>query len=177
MITIISIIILFSAKEEIYANQQNTPLPPSPSFEEKFAEAGYKSVEESVKEFENYFNCDVKLPRVTPAISFTHRFGSFYEDKRYNTNHSLDIRYVNKDVRENIYKIDIRPIKNKLNFKGKEGKEYTLQDGGKAFYFESHQFNFLVFEKNDLQYLLGIYREVTNVEMPNTLVRIANSVE
>ncbi|WP_397538663.1 hypothetical protein [Rummeliibacillus pycnus] len=115
-----------------------------------------------------------------PSISFTHKFGSIYEDKQYNMNHSLYIMYVNKDVRENIYKIDIRPLINKINFKDKlnrNGKEFTLQDRSKAIYFESPQFIFLIFEKNDLQYLLGIYREVSNVETPETLVRIANSVE
>ncbi|MFJ8260812.1 carbon monoxide dehydrogenase [Rummeliibacillus sp. NPDC094406] len=176
MISIISIIILFSVNEGVLANQNNTP----PSIEETFTEAGYKSVEESVKEFENYFKCEVKLPRLTPSISFTHKFGNFYEDKQYNMNHSLYIMFVNKDIRENIYKIDIRPLKNKLHFNNKlklNGKEYTLQDGSKAIYFEDLLFNFLVFEKNNLQYLLGIYREVSNLDMPDTLVRIANSVE
>ena len=176
MISIISVIILFSSNEGVYANQKNTP----PTIEETFTEAGFKSVEESVKEFENHFKCDVKLPKFMPSISFTHKFGSFYEDKEYNMNHSLYIRYVNKDVRENIYKIDIRPLKNKLHFKNKlklNGKEYSLQDGSKAIYFEDHLFNYLVFEKNNLQYLIGIYREVSNVEMPETLLRIANSVE
>lgn len=90
-----------------YATPNDTP----PSIEETFTEAGFKTVEESVKEFENYFKCDVMLPKMTPSISFTHRFGRFYEDQQYNNNHSLDIMYVNKDVRENIYKIDIRPLK------------------------------------------------------------------
>lgn len=176
MIPIISIIILFSAKEGVIANPQNTP----PSFEEKFTEVGYKSIETSVKEFENHFECDVKLPQIMPSISFTHKFGRFYEDKEYSMNDSLQIMFVNKDLSENIYKIDIRSLKNKLSFKDKlnfKGKEYTLQDGSKAIYFEDHLFNFFVFEKNNLQYILGIYKKVSNTETPDTLVRIANSVK
>jgi len=57
---------------------------------------------------------------------------------------------VHKDLTNNIYKIDIRPLKNKLDFTNKlnlNGKEYTLQDGAKAIYFEHQLFNFFVFEK------------------------------
>lgn len=79
--------------ETVNANTNESP----PSFEEKYAEAGYKSVKAAVKEFENHFKCDVKLP----LISFTHQFGRFFEDKNYNLNDSLEIRFVNKDIREN----------------------------------------------------------------------------
>ena len=173
VISIISITILFSANEGVYANFQNRP----PSFEEKFTEVGYKSVEESVKEFENHCKCDVKLPKIMPSISVTHKFGRFYEDKTYGINDSLGIMFVNKDLSENIYKIDIRSLKNKLNFNGKKGKEYTLQDDTKAIYFEDHLFNFFVFEENNLQYILGIHKKVSNTETPDTLVRLANSVK
>lgn len=162
--------------ETVNANPNDTP----PSFEEGFTEAGYKSVKAAVKEFENHFKCDVKLPKMLPSISFTHKFGKFVEDKNYNMNDSLEIRFVNKDIRENIFKMDIRPSKNKLNFKDKlnfNGKEYTLQDGSKGIYFEDQLFNFFVFEKNNLQYLLGIYNKVTHTETPDILVRIANSID
>ena len=176
IIFIICTIIIFFVNVEGYANSLNTP----PSFEEKFVEVGYKSAEDAVKEFENHFKCDVKLPEIMPSISFTHQFGRFFEDKNYNINDSLKIMFVNKDLSENIYKIEIRPLKNKLNFKDKldfNGKEYKLQDGTKAIYFEDTLFNFFVFEKNNLQYLLGIYKEVSNAQTPDILVRIANSVK
>ncbi|KOS66400.1 carbon monoxide dehydrogenase [Lysinibacillus contaminans] len=160
----------------VNANPNDTP----PSFEEGFTEVGYKSVKAAVKEFENHFKCDVKLPEMLPSISFTHQFGRFFEDKNFNVNDSLEIRFVNKDIRENIFKIDIRPSKNKLNFENKlnlNGKEYTLQDGTKGIYFEDRLFNFIVFEKNNLQYMFGIYNKVANTETPDTLVRIANSID
>lgn len=154
----------------------NTP----PSFEDGFTEVGYKSVEEAVKEFENHVKLDVKLPEILPSISFTHQFGRFFEDKNYNVNDSLEIRFVHKDIKENIFKIDIRPSKNKLDFKDKpnvNGKEYSLQDGTKGIYFEDRLFHFFVFEKNNLQYLFGIHNKVANLETPEILVRIANSIE
>ncbi|MFJ7730780.1 carbon monoxide dehydrogenase [Lysinibacillus sp. NPDC097231] len=150
-----------------------------PSFEEKYTEAGYKSVKAAVNEFENHCKCDVKLPEKLPSISFTHQYGRFFEDKNYNVNDSLEIRFVNKDLSNNIYKIDIRPLKNKLDFTDKlnlNGKEYTLQDGVKAIYFEHQLFNFFVFEKNNLQYMLGIYNKVANKVTPETFVLIANSI-
>ncbi|WP_155591245.1 carbon monoxide dehydrogenase [Lysinibacillus cavernae] len=157
------------------ANSSDTP----PSFEEKYTEAGYKSVKAAVKEFKNQCKCDVKLPEKLPSISFTHQYGRFFEDKNYNVNDSLEIRFVNKDLSNNIYKIDIRPLKNKLDFADKlnlNGKEYALQDGAKAIYFEHQLFNFFVFEKNNLQYMLGIYNKVANKVTPETFVLIANSI-
>ncbi|MBK3497202.1 hypothetical protein JFL43_20700 [Viridibacillus sp. YIM B01967] len=105
-------------------------------------------MKESVKEFKNHFKCNVKLPKIMPSTSFIHEFGRFYEDKNYNKNDSLEIMFVNKDLSESIYKIDIHSLKNKLGF---NGKEYTLQDGSKATYFEQQLFNFFVFEKNNLK--------------------------
>ncbi len=160
-------IIIFSAIEVVYAD------PQAPTFEEKYAEGGYKSVEDAVKEFENHFKCTVKLPTIFPSISFTHKYGKFFEDKEYKMNDDLSIRFVNKDIKENLFKIDIRPPKNKLDF---EGTKYTLQDGTKGIYFEHQIFNFFVFEKNNLQYILGIYKGVANKVPPEILVEIANSI-
>lgn len=176
LLVLFSIFICRLNYEIVNANPNDTP----PSFEEGFTKAGYKSVKKAVNEFENHFKCEVKLPEMLPSISFTHQFGRFFEDKNYNMNDSLEIRFVNKDIRENIFKIDIRPSKNKLNFKNKlnlNGKEYTLRDGTKGIYFEDRLFNFFVFEKNNLQYMLGVYNKVANTETPDILVRIANSID
>ncbi|MFJ7737633.1 carbon monoxide dehydrogenase [Lysinibacillus sp. NPDC097287] len=176
LLVLFSILICGLYYGPITANPNDTP----PSFEDGFTEVGYKSVKKAVKEFENHFKSNVKLPEILPSISFTHQFGRFFEDKNYKVNDSLEIRFVNKDIRENIFKIDIRLSKNKLNFKDKlnfNGKEYTLQDGTKAIYFEGRLFNFFVFEKNNLQYLLGIHNKVANAATPETLVRIANSIK
>lgn len=163
-----AIVILLSNKG-ISAAEQNSP----PSFDELFKEVGYTSIEEAVTEFENHFHCKVELPEMAPPISFTHQFGRFFEDERYKINDNLGIMFVNEDRRRNIFKIDIRPVHNKINF---VGKEYVLQYGGKGIYFRSHFFHFYVFEKNNLQYILGIHQEVSNMDTPNMLARIADSV-
>lgn len=167
---LIPAIVIFLSNKGIYAAEKNSP----PSFEEGYEEVGYKSVEEAVAEFESHFQCKVELPEMAPPISFTYQFGRFFEDKRYKLNDNLGIMFVNKDHRKNILKIDIRPVNNKIIF---DGKEYALQYGGKGTYFESHNFHFYVFEKNSLQYLLGIYQEASDMETPDILARIADSVK
>ncbi|WP_042354526.1 hypothetical protein [Bacillus rubiinfantis] len=174
MISMISFIILLLANEMVYANQVNTP----PSFEEKFTEVGYKPVKDAVKEFENHFKQDVKFPKIKPSLSFTHEFGRFYEDKEYDTNDFLSIHFVNEKSPENNYKIDIRPLKNKLVFKNSGNqKVYTLKNGQEAIYLNDHIMNFLVFEKDNWQYMLGLDKKVSNKITPENLVQIANSIE
>ncbi|MEG0259273.1 MAG: carbon monoxide dehydrogenase [Lysinibacillus sp.] len=167
VISLFSIVFIFSTIEGVYAN------PQTPSFEGKFSEAGYKSVENAVKDFENHDNFKVRLPTILPSISYTHNFGKFYLDKEYSVNDALHIMFVNEDIKENIFKIDIRSLNNKLDF---EGKDYTLQDGTKGIYFEHQLFNFFVFEKYDLQYMLGINKKVADKVTPESLVEMANSI-
>ncbi|MGN7385806.1 carbon monoxide dehydrogenase [Sporosarcina sp. SAFN-015] len=165
-----AVVVIFLASKGIYAAEQNSP----PSFDDLYKEFGYTSIEEAVNEFENHFHCKVELPEMAPPISFTHQFGRFYEDKRYKANDNLGIMFVNEDRRRNVFKIDIRPVHNKLIF---DGREYVLQYGGKGLYIDSHDFHFYVFEKNNLQYLLGVHQETADVEMSDTLARIADSVK
>ncbi|WP_217486924.1 carbon monoxide dehydrogenase [Cytobacillus firmus] len=147
------------------------------TFEEKYAQVGFKTLEESIKEFQNHFKKDVALPKSTPSIQFTHKFGRFYEDKEYKTNDFLEIQYVNENISENNYKIDIRSLKNKLTFEGKTNqKKYKLEDGTNAIYFEDSLFNCLVFEKNNWQYIIGIDKRVSDKITPKDLIKIANSV-
>ena len=147
-----------------------------PSFEEQSRKAGYKTVIEAIKEFEGHCKCEVILPTMLPSIPFTHQFGRTYIDKEGGKNDSLEIRFLNRKERDTVFKIDIRLdiIDFKKDF---EGKEYTLEDGNKGFYFENHLFNFFVFEKGELQYLLGISKKVKNMEPQKVLLEIANSVK
>jgi hypothetical protein len=174
MFSIICIIIFVPANGLVSANTNDKP----PSLKEIYTQVGYKTVEEAVKEFENHFKQDVKLPKVRPSIPFTHQFGRFYEDKNYDVNDSLDIEFLNEKSPGNHYKIVIRPLKNKLVFKNRgEQKMYTLQNGQNAIYFEHQRFNFLVFEKDPWQYMLGINKKVSNEITPDVLVNIANSIQ
>ena len=173
LFSIICISICFSANEMIFANPNDNPS----SLEESYAQIGYISVEKAVKEFENHFKQDVKLPKIKPSIPFTHQFGRFNEDKKYDINDLLEIKFVNEKATENHYKIDIRPLKNKITFKNRgDQKAYTLKNGQKAIYVEHQLFNFFVFEDGNWQYMLGIDKRVSEVT-PDTLVEIANSIE
>ncbi|WP_240758345.1 carbon monoxide dehydrogenase [Lysinibacillus sp. SGAir0095] len=147
-----------------------------PSFEEQAREAGFKTAVEAVKEFEKHCNCEIILPKKIPSIPFTHEFAKTYIDKEYGINDLLEIRFLNSEERDHLFKIDIRL--DKIDFKKiYEGREYPLDNGDKGFYFESSLFNFFVFEKGDLQYLLGIRNTVKNIDHQKELLEIANSVK
>ncbi|MBY0220893.1 carbon monoxide dehydrogenase [Sporosarcina aquimarina] len=155
------------------ANSSNTP----PSLEEVYTRIGYTSPDEAVKKFENHFNYVLKLPKIKPSISFTHQLGRFSEDTEYNLNESLEIKFINSEIVENHYKIVVRPLEKKLTFKSSANqKDYTLKNGKKAFYIEHPLFNFLIFEHDHWQYVLGIDKRVSKVTA-DTLVEIANSIE
>lgn len=64
-------------------------------------------------------------------------------------------------------------------FKNKGTQQvHTLQNGQKAIYYMDGQlFSFLVFEKDNWQYMLGIDKKVSNKVTPEVLVDIANSIE
>lgn len=168
LIFVISAILCLTISIKMYAKEEDSPS----SFEKKYTDVGYKSIEESVKEFQGFCKCEVKLPEVLPSIPFTHKFGRFSEDKKY-INDVLEIRYVHENKTENIFKIDIQLLENKMIF---QGKEYILEDGTRAVYFEREYFNFMVFEKYNLQFIMGISNKLTDQETAEELVRIANSI-
>ncbi|PGY01635.1 hypothetical protein [Bacillus sp. AFS031507] len=145
------------------ANQSNTPRP----FEEIYLEIGYQSVETAIKAFEHHFKQDVKLPLRQPPVAFTHQFGRF-SNLEGNINDSFEVKYINDRILENHYKIDIRPLKNKLVFKDRGNqKVYKLQNGQKAIYMVDRLFNFFVFEKDNWQYMLGMDKRLANAVPPD----------
>ena len=148
---------------------------PSP-YEEIYREIGYKTVEKALNDFEQHFKQRPKLPLRVPPISFTHHFGRF-NNLEGDINDSFEVKYISDISSENHYKIDIRPLENKLTFidRGNQ-KPYILKNGQKAIYFEHQLFNFLVFENGNWQYMLGIDKRVSKVT-PDILVEIANSIE
>jgi hypothetical protein len=180
-ISVIFLLLLLSLSTVLFITWERptkaNPNDKPPSLEEGYAQVGYISVEEAVKEFENHFKQDVKLPKIKPFIPFTHQFGRFYEDKENNINDLLEIKFVNEKTDENNYKIDIRPLDNKIIIKDRDNqKAYTLKNGQKAIYFEHQLFNFFVFENGNWQYMLGMDKRISKVT-PDKLVEIANSIE
>ncbi|PAQ12782.1 hypothetical protein CD798_17660 [Bacillaceae bacterium SAOS 7] len=151
---------------------------PSPPLEEVYTQIGFKTVQEAVSEFEKHFKKDVKLPLKVPSIPFTHMFGRFWEDKEYNVNDFLGIEFINEKSPVNHYKIDIRPLKNKIIFKSRGHQTvYTLKDGQEAIYITERYSSLLVFEKDNWQYMLGINKGIANKVTPETLVEIADSID
>ncbi|OCA91496.1 hypothetical protein A8F94_00830 [Bacillus sp. FJAT-27225] len=171
----ILIIFIFcgTSRDTVNAYSKDSPA----SIEKLYMEIGYKTVEEAVHDFETYYKEDVKLPLMIPSIPFTHQFGRFSEDKVYHINDSLEVEYLNEKSGDNFYKINIRSLKNKIDFKNsKNQKEYTLQNGEKAVYVNSVHHNFLVLEKGKWQYIFGVNKKISNKITPETLVQIANSI-
>lgn len=152
----------------VFANTHKT----IPYFEDHSRRVGYKTVNEAVTEFEKHCNCEVKLPAMIPDILFTHEFGAFYKDEKHGKDDLLQIRFVNRELKNNIFKIDIRS--NKVKY---EGEKYTLQDGSEGVFFEHHIFNFFVIEKNNLQYIISIDKNVKGIDAPKVLLDVANSIK
>ncbi|MEB2279077.1 hypothetical protein LAV73_03545 [Lysinibacillus xylanilyticus] len=149
---------------------------PSP-YEETYPEIGYKSVEEAVDDFEQRFNKKLKLPLRVPPISFTHHFGRFF-DLKYEGNDAFEVKFINDQLSENHFKIDIRPLKYKLPLREKYVvNTFELKNGNVATYMTISGFNVLVFERDNLQYMLSIDKRVSNKVTPETLVDIANSID
>ncbi|MGE7688046.1 hypothetical protein ACQKMI_02440 [Lysinibacillus sp. NPDC097214] len=157
----------------LHASANDKPSP----YEEIYPEIGYKSVEEAVNDFEQHFNQKLKLPLRVPPISFTHHFGRF-TDSKYEGNDALEVTYINDQLSENHYKIDIRPRKYKLPLREKYVvKTYELKNGIVATYMTISGFNVLVFERDNFQYMLSIDKRVSNKVTPETLIDIANSID
>ncbi|MBM7694015.1 hypothetical protein JOC77_003459 [Peribacillus deserti] len=173
---LLKIFITFSipVNNAVYANTNDTP----PSLEEMYTQIGYKSVEEAVKEYENHLKKDLTLPLKMPSLAFTLQVGRFEEDKKYDINDSLDVHFMSDKLPENHFTITVRPLKNKFDFKDRGSqKVFTLNNGEKAIYFEHQIFNFLVFEKDNWQYMFGIDKRVSKKVTPDILVEIANSID
>jgi hypothetical protein len=145
--------------------------------EDVYREIGYTTVDIAAKEFENHFKQSFKLPLRVPPISFTHVMGRF-NDLNGNENDSLEVKYINEKNPDNHYKITLRPIQHKLQYKNEEIKKVIkLKDGSEAAYLDHSGFNVLVFERDSWQYMLSINKKASDMMLPGTLVQIANSID
>jgi hypothetical protein len=157
-----------------YAISNEKPL----SYEEMYTEIGYKTVEEAVKDFEQHFKQNLKLPLRVPPITFTHNFGRF-SDLDGEINDSLEVKFISDISPENHYKINVRPVKYKIPISDKfVMKVYKLNNGNKATYMKiSRLFNVLVFENDNWQYMLSVDKRICDKVTPETLIEIANSID
>ncbi|MGR9047860.1 hypothetical protein ACQ4XT_04380 [Halobacillus faecis] len=163
---------LLAVHTPVYA-QVDQPRP----LEEFYAEYGYKSLEEAVKEFEQQMNKKVSLPKKLPSLTFTHvlakvnRLGG-------NKNVELNVEYLNEHVPENHFNIDIRPAENKLFIHEKRIIEQVrLETGGKGMFVKVPGFHVFVFETEHWQYRLSMDQRVSDHFFPDELVEIANTID
>lgn len=151
----------------------NDPLP----FEEMFFKYGYKSVEDALKECENYFKRELKLPIKMPPLAFTHHFGQFNGD---DMNGHLDVVYLNAKTKgPDHYKITVRPVEQKLPPSNQKRiiRMYKLKDGTEAVYYNHIKWKLLRFEKSGWQYELGVDPRVEDKVPVETLLEIADSIK
>lgn len=157
----------------IYAAANDKP----DSYEKIYPEIGYKTVADTVEAFEQHFKQELKLPLRVPPISFTHHFGRF-NDLDGDINDALEVTFINDQLSENHYKIDVRPIKNGIPIREKYViKAYELKSGIIATYMTISGFYVLVFERGNWQYMLSIDKRVSDKVTPETLIDIANSID
>ncbi|WP_096438963.1 hypothetical protein [Alteribacter populi] len=174
MLLIFSTLICGVNNETISANTISESRP----FEEIYPEIGYKTVEGAVKEFENHFKQDLKLPLRLPPLNFTHHFGRF-TDADGDTNGHLELEFINDKSPENHYFIFVRPIEHKIPIKDNRiVEQFKLKNGDKAkFISVSESFEALVFERDNWQYILNIPKRISEKVSPEMLVEIANSID
>jgi hypothetical protein len=147
-------------------------------FDKNFHDVGYKEVHEALKESEEHFEHDIVFPIQLPPIVFTHNLGRL-TNLEGNQNDYFEITYLNQNIGQNHYNIEIRPIdvKVKIN-EDKIERTLKLSNSNEAIFSTTMMqgFNILAFEKGGFQYLLSIDKRVSDEVTPEILVEIANSV-
>lgn len=175
-VTTILLSVLLSGinNETVYANSSDSPQP----LEEFLPEIGYKTVESALKEFEQHFKQELKLPLRVPPISFTHHFGRF-SNMDGDMNDHFEVTLISDQSPQNHFKIDVRPNQHKLTFEKYVSNVFKLENGNDASYIENPSigFNLLVFERDDWQYVFSIDRDVSDKVTPEILIQIANSID
>ena len=167
----LAFLILFTSGT-IYAQAIDKPKPP----EEFYPQFGYKTIGEAIEEFENHTGANVQLPLRIAPLAFTHAFGRF-NDIGGEINHSLDIKYLNEDLPENHFKINIRSIKNKTKINDRQIlKKVPLNSEKEGMFIEIPGFNVLVVETEQWQYMISVDQRVSNKVSYNELVKIADGV-
>ncbi|QDQ03514.1 hypothetical protein FOH38_23160 [Lysinibacillus fusiformis] len=174
ILVLAGVLIYVSINETVNANLIDSPQP----MEEVFTEIGYKTVESALKDFEQHFNKELKLPLRVPPISFTHRLGRF-SNLDDNINDEFEVKMISDQFPQNHFKINVRPIQHKIPFEKYVSELFKLENGSNAAYIENAKFGFnmLVFERDNWQYVFSIDKDVSDKVVPEVLVQIANSID
>ncbi|WP_146548730.1 hypothetical protein [Rummeliibacillus suwonensis] len=147
-------------------------------FEKYYVDIGYTDIATALIDGQKHFKTDISLPSKLPGISFTHAFGRL-NDLDGEVDDELEFEFLNAKKDQNHFKILIKPVQYKEKFEEKNIKQkIKMNNGSEAIYSKSLTgFDTLVFEKNNLQYIL-IMDDSSNLKSSiDSLVEIANSVK
>ncbi|MGM0807374.1 MAG: hypothetical protein ACQET8_21960 [Bacillota bacterium] len=164
----------------LYVSTSRVDAYSNEDFQHEIRKMGYKEVQQALTESKAHYQRDVQLPLQIPSLAFSHSFGRF-NDLQGEINDSLDVEYVNKDVPQNHYKMDIRPLKYKLSVpKETIDKTIVLENGKTAQVLNSKiisGFYVLIFDHRGWQYMLSMDKENANQLTISALIDIANSMK
>lgn len=168
------LLIFISIHETVVAKTSDSPQ----SLEEFLPKIGYKTVASALKDFEQHYKKELKLPLRVPPISFTHYFGRFNKLDG-DMNGAFEITMINDQLPQNHFKIDVRPIQHKIPFEKYISDVFKLKDGSNAVYTDNSKFGFnmLVFERDNWQYVFSIDQDVSDKVTSEELIEIANSID
>lgn len=166
---LVSVLLYGIVNETVYAMEDDAPQ----HLEEFLPQIGYKTIEAALQDFEQHYHQQLKLPLRVPPLSFTHQFG------RFNTNHYFEVTFINEIAPQNHYKIDVRPLEEKITFEKYSSTVFQLKNGHDALYIDHAQigFNLLVIERDNWQYVFSIDKDVADKVTAEILVEIANSID
>lgn len=169
-----SVIIFGTNTGRVYANLNEFQKP----LEVILPEFGYKTVQSALKDFEQYYKQELKLPLRVPPISFTHYFGKF-SNVDGDMNDHFQVVMISEKLPQNHFKIDVRPIQYKIPSEKYVSKVFKLNNGHDASFIDNPDFGFnmLFFERDNWQYIFSIDSDVSDIITPEILVQIANSID
>ena len=143
-----------------------------PTLEEIYLEGGYMGVSQALQEAEDYFKKKIALPTRLPEVAFTHHFAIF---STLGTP-ELAITYLNENSGSTHYKINVSLLIPNQKFSTK-GQTLSLNDGSKAVYRISENFDAMFFEKDGFEYIFMVDKIHPGLMTKEVLVDIANSIK
>ncbi|KZE63285.1 hypothetical protein AWM68_15950 [Fictibacillus phosphorivorans] len=162
------VVFLFFTNNMYSVSAKNQPL----SIEELYKKSGFKSDEALIREYEKKYRLKIGTPKKFPFI-ISDMFGKIdHTDKPP----KLELAYINNKIPKDSLRIFIRPVLSKLQLR--EGDEiYHLKDGTKAIYRSNYGIAYVLeFQKNGVEYFIGIGKSTDKTITVNNLMEIAESI-
>lgn len=176
---VVAVKIPFVNIENAFASPSNEREP----LENYYLRYGYTSMNRALKECEEHFNRDIYLSIKLPKVAFTHQLARC---NKGGTNSEFEIEYLNEMDASRHFHISVHPYENRLSgvpFQNDIKKTITLKNGNKAIFGTTPASrnrepiaNVLVFEKNNLQYILSVDKRIESTITATELGEIADSL-